>query len=123
MRARILIPGAQAMSKQHSSRISHGRGRHMMFRNPEYTSWRDTLNRIARSKLAVCGWIKPVECRCALRISYRGRFDVDNAGGAIQDALQGAAYLRDSQVILATYRKRLKGPDGIDITLRTLEVK
>jgi Holliday junction resolvase RusA-like endonuclease len=46
---------------------------------------------------------------------------VDNAGGYVQDALQGAAYVRDSQVTLASYRKRLKGPEGISIVIHTLE--
>jgi Holliday junction resolvase RusA-like endonuclease len=120
--ARIWLPDVVPMSKQHSARISHGRGKHMMFRNPEYTAARNALTWNVKLELAKKGWIQPVKCKCAIRISYRGRFDVDNAGGFVQDALQGAAYVRDSQVILATYRKRLKGPKGLNIIIHTLEV-
>lgn len=123
MRALIWLPKVTLMSKQHSHRISHGRGRHMMFRDAAYTAAKEALFWQAKAELLRVGWRVPIECYCALRISYRGRFDVDNAGAFIQDALQGCAYLRDSQVIMATYRKRLKGPEGLWIGIHTLEGK
>lgn len=123
MIARIWLPNIVPMSKQHSARRSHGRGRRMMFRDPKYTAALVALKWEVKSVLAKQGWIRPVECRCAIRISYRGRFDVDNAGGFVQDAMQGAAYVRDSQVLLATYRKRLTGPEGLSIIIHTLEAR
>lgn len=122
MTGRIWLPDIVPMSKQHSARRSHGHGRRMMYRDPQYTAARNAVYFAARQALIRQGWYEPVTCRCAIRISYRGRFDVDNAGGFVQDALQGAAYVRDSQVILATYRKRLQGPDGLAIIIHTLEV-
>jgi Holliday junction resolvase RusA-like endonuclease len=93
----------------------------MMFRNPEYTQARDMLAILARKELARQGWTQPTKSKCALRFSYRGRFDVDNALGFIMDALQNAVYFRDSQVVIATSRKRLKGAIGISIIVHTLE--
>lgn len=118
MIALIWLPNAEVKSKQHSrGYAANGR----TFTDRKYADARKTLFWEAKAALVKQGWARPVECKVALRVSYRGRHDVDNAGGYVQDALQGAAYVRDSQVILATYRKRLKGPAGIAITIRTVE--
>jgi Holliday junction resolvase RusA-like endonuclease len=118
MIARLWIPNMVPMSKQHSrGYAANGR----TFTDRKYGAARHALFWEAKAALEKQGWTTPVEERCTLRVSYRGRFDVDNAGGFVQDALQGAAYVRDSQVVMATYRKRLKGPMGLSIIIHTLE--
>lgn len=119
MIARLWFPDVIPLSKQHSRGMRYGR----TYRLKSYTEARDALAKEAKVLLYNQGWRQPIECRVALRVSYRGRFDVDNAGGFVQDALQGAAYVRDSQVVLATYRKRLKGPNGIKIIIHTIKLR
>lgn len=121
MNIRVWLPDLEPLSKQHSARRSHGRGKRMMFKDPRYAGEMNYLRWLAKAEFAKRGWTEPVTCRCALRVSYRGRFDPDNAGGYVQDALQGVAYVRDSQLDLATYRKRRSGPVGILIIVHTLE--
>ena len=118
MKSRVWLPGIEVESKQHSRSYSRT-GR--TFTNHAYERARDTLGIMARLALTRKGWPSPVETKVIMRMSYRGRFDVDNAAGFVMDALQGVAYVRDSQVVCLTVRKRLDGALGILIALSTIE--
>ncbi len=120
MKAHIWLPDMEVKSKQHSRSYTRT-GR--TFTNHLYAGARDAFGITAMMALASAGWREPVNDKVAMRLSYRGRFDVDNAAGFIMDALQGVAYVRDSQVIMLAVRKRLKGNMGVGITLRTLDIK
>jgi Holliday junction resolvase RusA-like endonuclease len=120
MIARLWLPDAPLRSKQHSR--GYGKGGHT-FTTKDYKDARMILGQQAKIELNKQNWREPVACYCALRISYRGRYDTDNLGGYVQDALQGIAYVRDSQAILTTYRKRLNGPIGLYIIIHTLDGK
>jgi len=123
VRASIWLPGMTVRSKQHSSRISDGRGRHMMFRDPAYTALKTELHLRATAALMRAGWTAPTEERVAMRLTYRGRFDLDNAAGFVMDALEGAAYVRDSQIAIMTVAKRPAGEIGLTITVREIGAK
>jgi Holliday junction resolvase RusA-like endonuclease len=116
MRARIFIPEFIPLSKQHSRGMNCGR----IYKLKSYSDAMTALAWKCKLALRLEGWLTPTAFNCALRVTYRGRFDVDNAGGFVQDALQGVAYVRDSQVVMATYRKRRTGPYGIGITVWAL---
>ena len=120
MIARIWLPGVEVESKQHSRSYTRT-GR--TFTNTQYASARRAIGLMVLVELRKQKWFEPVECKCSMILSYRGRFDLDNAAGFIMDALQGIAYVRDSQIISIHIRKRLKGPMGVKIFIRTLEVK
>ena len=119
MKVHIYLPGIEVKSKQHSRSYTRT-GR--TFTNTIYKEHREAFGMMAKTELRRRGW-NLTDMKCAMRLSYRGRFDVDNAAGFIMDALQGIAYDRDSQVISLHVRKRLKGDMGVGITIRTLEVK
>jgi Holliday junction resolvase RusA-like endonuclease len=121
MRARVIIPDAVLMSKQHANHRSHGGNGHMMFTDRGYTNAKKALNFQARAALAKVGWMKPAEEKVALRISYRAnRMNVDNVAGFILDALEGAAYLKDGQVDILSVQKRRKGDDWLGISVRVV---
>ena len=120
MRASIWLPGMTVMSKQHSARRSHDRGRHMMFLDPKYNALKTELHLRAKAALMRSGWMAPTEEQVVMRLTYRGRFDLDNAAGFVMDALEGAAYVRDSQIAVLTIAKRPAGEMGLTITLREM---
>jgi Holliday junction resolvase RusA-like endonuclease len=55
-----------------------------------------------------------------MKITYRGRPDLDNAAGFIMDALEGIAYDDDRQILILSVRKKPKGDKGILISIRLL---
>jgi Holliday junction resolvase RusA-like endonuclease len=124
MNIRIFIPDFEPMSKQHANHRSHGGNGRMMFTDKGYTAAKRGLNFLAKVEFAKRGWTQPTKELCALRVWYRAnRMNVDNAGGFVQDALEGVAYFKDGQVDIATYHKRRTGPIGIGIIVRTLKTK
>ena len=66
-----------------------------------------------------------IETDCKLEYTLyckkKGRTDLDNTFKAIQDALEGIAYIKDSQVVEIHAKKiRDAGRDGFDLTITTL---
>jgi Holliday junction resolvase RusA-like endonuclease len=117
MRARIYLPGIEVQSKQHSRSYSRT-GR--TFTNHTYAQQRDDFGTLAKAALRRCGW-SLTEKKCSMSLSYRGRFDLDNAAGFVMDALQGIAYLRDSQIVAMHICKRPAGDNGVGIVLETID--
>lgn len=123
MKAKVILNDAPLCSKQHSSKRGWS-GKHMMYTDGKYAAAKKAFHWMARSALVKQGWTRPVECYCALRISYRAnRMNVDNVQGFIMDALEGAAYLKDGQVDIVHVRKRRTGPPWVGLYIRTLEAK
>jgi Holliday junction resolvase RusA-like endonuclease len=121
MIARIWLPDIELKSKQHSRGYSKT-GR--TFTDPKYAYAKKYLCWATKLALQKQGWSEPVKTNVAVKISYRAnRMNVDNLAGFCLDGLEGAAYLKDGQVDILVVHKRRKGPVGLGITIRTLEVK